>query len=327
MGSARAGAPATTSKVDAPVSATAPPAQPAPAETRPELVASTRSSAKLLWDKPIYFLIDGEDGRLGALVEEEGVATPYRFEAGKWQQLGLPAKHREAAKALSLGLYFGRDNRPRLMGYHRSDDRMVYLRYRDGAWHDQRSEIGALAGDRAVLFGVLGEDDPEVVCKVGGICLLKSRKGWKELPASIPVTAVVRAFSGRGYALTAEGVLRAGDKRFERVGPEAPWKTPASGFWVGPEETMLVVEPANDLIHAYDGKTWSSAPSPIEQPEDIVQSEHGRIVVGKGGIAQLDGAQAARVGEPSWSFSRVLLQDGRVVAGGASGVAVVELVK
>lgn len=289
------------------------------------LAPSSRLSARRLLDKPVYFLIDGEDGRLGALVEEEGIATPYRFEGGKWQALGLPAKHRGAAKALSLGLYFGRDNRPRLMGYHREGDTMVYLRYRDGAWQDQRSEIGALAGDRAALYGVLGEDDPEVVCKVGGICLLKSRKGWKELPASIPATAVVRAFSGRGYALTEEGVLRAGDKRFERVGPEAPWKTPATGFWVGPDESMVVVEPANNLIHAYDGKTWSSAPSPIERPEDVVQSELGRIVVGKGGVAHLEGAQATRVGDPTWSFSRVLVQDARVIVGGAAGVAVIEV--
>jgi len=89
------------------------------------------------------------------------------------------------------------------MGHRKAGDpRMVYLRFRDGAWKEERSEIGALAGDSSELFGVLGEVDPEVVCKVGGICLVKSRQGWKEVNATIPPSAVVRVFHGKGWALT-----------------------------------------------------------------------------------------------------------------------------
>ena len=275
-------------------------------------------------DAHVLFLEAGAGDRLAVLADAAGVVLPHRFENGAWQALPLPASARSAVGQSSLGIFFGRDNRPRLMG-HRSDGasrRMVYLRHRDGVWQDQRSEIGALAGDTSVLFGVLGDADPEVVCKASGICLLKSRKGWKELAGSLPETAVVRTFAGTGYALTAEGVFAAGDTSFARVGPPAPWRSEVTGFFVDAAGAIAVVEPGADAVHTLTGPTaaWRTEASPVAAPRDVMGSPGDRWVGGDGGLVHEEGGAFARVGDPSWRIARVIATSGGTVAAGPSGV-------
>jgi len=306
------------SAIAAPTPSTAPKA---------ELPVSERFSAKIVLEKEIAFLITGEKGRLAVLAKEGAATVPHRFEQDKWQALELPEPLR-AADPAKLGIYFGRDNRPRLMGFHGQADaaRMVYLRFKDGSWQDQRSELGGLASDSAALFGVLGEADPEVVCKVGmATCLLKSRKGWKDVKSSLPPTAVVRAFLGKGYALTSEGVFRADDAGFTRVGPPPPWKTPATGFWVGEDDTVAVVEAAADRIYtlANASGAWVAETSPIAGPRDITGPTAERFVAGDGGLALLSAQGPKRVGSAGLSFSRVIQVGAKLVAGGRSGVLLV----
>lgn len=285
---------------------------------------SKRFTAKRIFEKPIEFLITGEKGRLAVLTRDGSATLPHRFEAGKWEALPLPAAH-SAAEASTLGIYFGRDNRPRLMGFSGSAEsaRMVYLRYKDGAWQDQRSELGGVAADTAALFGVLGEADPEVVCKVGmTTCLLKSRKGWKDAKSSLTPAAVIRAFEGKGYALTSDGVYRADDAGFTRVGPAAPWKTPATGFWVGSGEKVAVVEPQTNSLHVFNGDVWQSERAPIDGPRDIAGPAGDRWVAGKAGLTYIGAEGPTRVGDEALDLSRVILVAGAAYAGGRSGVLV-----
>ena len=315
-----------------PTSGTSTPSTPAK-----ELPASDAYIVNRIHESPVDFFITGEKGRMAILASEQGAVVPQRLEAGKWERLPLPQKHGAASNDASLGIYFGRDNRPRLMGYRNlAQPKMVYLRFKDGAWQDQRSELGALAGDNAALFGVLGDADPEVVCRLDSICLLKSRKGWQEVERSIPPSAVVRAFNGVGYALTKDGLFRAGKKTFERVGGAAPWTTPATGFWVGEGppagDLAIVVEPEKNLLHvlAEPSGAWRTEPAPITRPRDVVGPLGFALVVGDGGIAHKTpkvGEPASlagewkRVGEPSWSFHRVIeLPPSTFAIAGRSGV-------
>jgi hypothetical protein len=307
-------------------SAAAPSPAASPAAPRvAALPASPRFLAERVLDERVTFLVDGEGGRLAALSDRSGEVTPHRFERGSWQALPLPASARSEVGRSGLGIYFGRDNRLRLMGWRGegATRRMVYLRHKDGAWRDERSEIGALAGDGSVLFGVLGAADPEVVCKVGGICLLKSVQGWKEIPNTLPESAVVRAFARKGWALTSEGVLVAGDGGFRRVGPPAPWRTEATGFVVD-GSSVTVVEPGPALVHTLDGPegTWRSEPSPIAGPRDVAGPAADRWIAGDGGLAHLEGAGFASVGDPTWRLTRVIVTPQGVVAGGPAGVVV-----
>ncbi len=302
----------------------APPASVSAAPAAPALAMSKRFDAKRIFDTPVEFFITGEKGRLAVLARDGAATLPHRFEAGKWEALELPAAHK-AADASTLGIYFGRDNRPRLMGYAGAPEsaRMVYLRYKDGAWQDQRSELGGVAADSAALFGVLGEADPEVVCKVGmPTCLLKSRKGWKDVKSSLTPGAVIRAFEGKGYALTSDGVYRADDGGFTRVGPAAPWKTAATGFWVGPGEKMAVVEPGANSLHVFNGDVWRSERAPIDGPRDVAGPAGDRWFAGQAGLAHVGADGPTRVGDATWDLSRVILASGSAYAGGKSGVVV-----
>jgi len=269
----------------------------------------------------VRFLVAGEKGRAAVLALEDGSLVPHRLEAGKWERLALP-KEQALAAADPVGIYFGRDDRPRLMGFRASSGKMVYLRHKDGRWQDQKKELGALAGEAARLFGVLGEADPEVVCRLEDLCLFKTRKGWQKAKQTIPVEAVVRAFGGVGYALTQGGLFRTGASGFEAVGPKAPWTTTATGLWIAPEGHAVVVEPAKDLVHELDAgaSAWKSGPSPIAGPRDVVGPPARRVVVGDGGAARKEAGEWKRLGAKELRLSRAIEDPGRILLGGESGV-------
>lgn len=288
------------------------------------LEPSTRFAAERVLDAKVVFLAAGVGDRLAVLADDGGAIVPHRFEAGRWQALPLPATATCAVGSSSLGMFFGRDNRPRLMGSRDVGGarRMVYLRHKDGAWRDERGEIGSLAGDGSVLFGVLGEDDPEIVCRVGGICLRKSRAGWKELANVLPESAVVRAFGGLGYAVVTDGVLVARDAGFARVGPPAAWSSQPTGFWVGADGAIAVVEPAADALHvlAAGAQAWVTERSPVREPNDVMGPVGDRWIAGVGGLVHHEEGRWARVGDAAWSLRRVVPTAGGVVAAGPSGV-------
>jgi hypothetical protein len=302
---------------------------PGPAETSApaprELPSSSATLAKLL-EGDVRFLVAGEGGRLGVLLDEAGALVPARFEAGRWERLPLPEKLGVRADD-PVGIYFGRDNRPRLMGYRVKEKTMVYLRHRDGRWQDQRSEVGALASDDAHLFGVLGEADPEVVCRVAELCLIKSRRGWQEAPPTIPNDAVVRTFHLRGWALHAKGLFRTGPigspkSKFEGVLEPIPWTTTPTGFWISETSDAVVVEPERGLLHerVATESAWRSSPAPIAGPRDVVGPSELLIVVGDGGVARREGGEFARVGTADVRVARAVSVGGRVVVAGPSGV-------
>lgn len=299
------------------------------------LPVSAVLSLKSLFTVPVDFFITGEAGRLGVIAREDEEAVPYRFQNGKWEKLALPKP--VPAASLHAGIYFGRDNLPRLMGYR--DDgaiALVYLQFK-GKWEDAKKEIGGMAKLPATpLFGVLGEADPEAVCriadpaddthKIGDTCLMKRRSGWKQKDSGLPADAIVRAFNGTGYALHAGGLFKEGEKAFALVGPSPlPWKTPR-GFWIGPEGEAIVA--ADDALYTLEkGATeWKREALPAEA-RDVVGPLDRATVVLSTGVLRRGASGFERVGDAPMDVDRVIEADGVVYVAGESGVFRVEETK
>ncbi len=316
---------ASASPAASPAAPASPAASPA-ATASPALPVAAGLRAHAVFDKAALFVATGEDGRIGVLADDGGDVVPYRREGNAWQRLELPPSQRAKVGALQAGIFFGRDNRPRLMGYRREPARIVYLRFKDDAWRPELREIGPLGKEGPEpLFGVLGEADPEVVCRVGDRCLIKSRQGWKETPPSLPPTAVVRAFEGKGYAVTEEGVFRADDKKLVRVGPPAPWSGQPTGFWVGAGESIAVVERDAGALHLLEGEgaTWQRKALPMKHPMDVAGPAKDRFIAGDGGLLHGEGEAWSSVGGATGALDRVIVAAWGIVAGGRSGVFVV----
>lgn len=122
----------------------------------------------------------------------------------------------------TLGLYMGRDDWPRVITYN--NERVAasihehYFRFRPGkSWEQPRDEQGGLwtAGRAAGFYGVLGHEDPEVLCAPGAFCYEKRQSGWgkRSLPGDGP-WSVRRLANGEAWAwvnFTGAPLCRVGD--------------------------------------------------------------------------------------------------------------------
>ena len=101
----------------------------------------------------------GEGSRIAVLAD-----PPYVGDARGLHALPLPSSFRpKSAENDELGIFWGRDNEPRIMGTRRSSagETPVYLRHTSAGWRDGRDEVGQLgSATRGGLWGVLGSWTP-----------------------------------------------------------------------------------------------------------------------------------------------------------------------
>ncbi len=239
----------------------------------------------------------------------------------QWSELTVPERlHPTDTQRERLEVFFGRDDRPRLMGTRREADVATprYYRFRDG-WRDRTGEIARLDGGTGALFGILGHADPEVVCKLGEMCIIKRLTGWTNV--SVPgVEHHVAIAGGSAFAVAPGSALRIdpGDADWRAFGEAVPWQMPA-GLCPFADGTLWVVEA--DRLHHWDGTAWQSQDSPRpgaralwgRSPDDV-------WLVAKGGLGHYDGQVWSRVTAPGGEFSAVIGTDAAVWVGGASGV-------
>ena len=196
--------------------------------------------------EPVHALgVDGQYGALGALGGDAWMTT--RFKEGQertWRKLPFPKHLRPAADEKDEArIYFGRDNQPRVMGTRFGPDgpRQHYLRFRHGRWKTEPHELAAFAGrPHAALYGWLGWDDPEVLCKVGRFCLLKSRRGWSQAPLVVPSPGVaLRVDYGADgpFALTDTPAQDRESSRASSGTARSSWARQASACGRKPEQT------------------------------------------------------------------------------------------
>ena len=247
-----------------------------------------------------------------------------------WRKLPLPANLRAPAGSTDrLQVFFGRDDRPRLMGVRRPDGATdprtgsaVYLRWRDERWATARSEIGKLGGaPEGPLWGVLGEDDPEVACKVGDVCIIKRRTGWTTIPALEPFARGYLC-SGQPYATEASRVYRLDNSAWQPLFVSAPFHAPLTGFWAQSNEVQWVSVAGENALYRYANSTWTRFDSPVGAPEQLWGSGPNDVwVVGRDGAGHFDGTTWLCVEGIEGPLTEVVgRKSGEVWFGGGSGL-------
>lgn len=311
---------------NAEASSTAPPTPP-PAEPQPVLVSH------LSWSHELE--LDGQRVALGkkrvAVLERVSGKNAVRMRDLKpkatWQELPLPERLRaKAAEEQTLDVFFGRDDRPRLMGWKRTTEGTrvpSYFRYRQG-WKNRTGEIGRLDGGTGALFGVLGHDDPEIVCKEGDICIIKRLTGWTEVPVP-PDTEATAIGGGSAFAYSRTSLLRI-DKGHQKgaawkvVSSQAPWSKTPNGMCSLPDGNSMWFA-AGATLHYYDGAAFESQKSPISGARACwARAADDVFLVGEGGAAHFDGKSWRRLEEPKGELRDVKATTSEVFACGKSGV-------
>lgn len=197
-----------TPNVNAPALDDRTPASPAPRESRPsgeppsssQATAATatpiRAKLQQLLTVPVDRLVAGK--RRGAgIKQDENKTTLHVFSLEPGSNGGHPALPLTAPVPDSVWLehsyrwlFMGRDDWPRVttspgqqcVGYPGHGH---YFRFRPGkGWEEPRDELGGLwdPGRHTGLYGLLGHEDPEVLCAPGFFCYEKRLSGWRKRP-------------------------------------------------------------------------------------------------------------------------------------------------
>ena len=201
----------------------------------------------------------------------------------------LPAPETSAPE-LSVEIFFGRDDQPRLMGHRASGGRSdpYYRRYKSGRFQPEPGELGPLAGPGGALYGVLGHADPEVVCRPRQFCLVKRTTGWGRAPAHDEPVRVVLS-GGTAWALHRDRIERLERDAWAKVEPERAFHEPLSIF-VDPKGSLFVVEAERDALARLANGRWETMPSPLRGPRAVWGSSATDVwLVGTSGAAHFDG--------------------------------------
>lgn len=261
------------------------PAAPQPAEAPPVQVLSFERVRQA----PVRSVALGKDGRVAVLEDE-----PALFDGKAWQPIPLPAALRAPAGASDEAhIFFGRDNRPRMMGTRTSAEgrSAIYLRYKNG-WRTEPKEIGQLAWPpHEGLFGVLGHDDPEVVCRIGDICILKRLTGWTIIKAGAEAAQVVVTQSS-AWALYPDRIAQVSNDGWKALAP-LPFTGPR-GLWASAGGTLWVSAP--DGLYRHDAAGWRKEEAPDAGVVGLWGSSESDVwAAGAGGALHFDGQRWRRV--------------------------------
>jgi hypothetical protein len=298
------------------------PSNPSPATT--EVPAGKAAEPKTIQafafkqelDVPVHAIGLGDPPLVAVLSNEPRVRDKRGF-----RELPIPAALRPKASETEVtNIFFGRDNRARIMGTRNTatGPESVYLRWLDTGWRNGREEIGRLGNSpRGGLYGILGLDDPEVVCRAGDVCIIKRISGWKTLAAG-PEPRLVSVRDNTAWALDSTGVSALSPEGWNLFAGSPPFKKP-NGFWS--DGKLAWVAEGSQLFQFADGR-WTSVASPIGTVTSLWGSAADQIfAVGEAGAALWDGKQWAVVaGAPA--KLRVILGRGKdyLWIGGESGL-------
>jgi hypothetical protein len=264
----------------------------------------------------------GEGSRIAVLAD-----PPQVGDARGLHSLPLPASlHAKSGDVEEAGIFFGRDNEPRIMGSRRSSsgESAIYWRHVATGWRDGREEIGQLGGTtRGGLWGVLGASDPELVCRVGASCIIKRTSGWTTAPAG-PAARIVSLQDGVLWGLDATGIAGIDAHGWSLAIAAPAWSAPRS-FWATRGEAWVSTE--RELFH-FQGGTWARLAAPLSDVAAWWGARPDSIwLVAQGGVAHFDGhgfRTAALAGALRAIQGR---SDGEVWLGGDAGLFRVRLLE
>lgn len=235
-------------------------------------------------DKPCRALALDQDPYVASLGDDAATVLDKR---GQHEE-SLPEALR--GPSVDVGVFFGRDYRIRLAGtaHTPQGDQVRYYRSLPGGLRPAPDELGPLGKPGAPgLVALLGTADPEIVCRPGQSCLIKSVNGWAKASAPVGLERVGLSL-GSGWAIAGSSfyVLQ---KDWQLLPGAGPWQKADHAFVRG--DHACVVERAASRLHHYDGKAWHSSPSPVAGPRSLWGTDDALWIGGDGGAAVLqDGA-------------------------------------
>jgi hypothetical protein len=239
-------------------------------------------------------------------------------DARGWRSEALPASVVKDP-APRLAIFYGRDHRVRIVGTHVEGGVLgsVYLRSKPNGLIDGGAEIGRFADGKGGLVAVLGDKDPEIVCRLGDACVVKRRSGWTFIPIVPDLERVVLG-DDVGWALGGHTLHRL-DGTFHAVGAPGSWQHGDDLFAL--RDRAFVIETEAALVHAFDGTGWQAMPSPIPHPRAMWGASAKALWLVGDGIARYDGATWRVAKGVSGPFAAVLgRSEGDVWIAGANGV-------
>lgn len=198
---------------------------------------------------------------------------------------------------LAVGVFFGRDYRVRIAGTARTPkgDEVRYFRSLPGGIRPAPDELGPLGKPGAPgLVAVLGTADPEIVCRPGDRCLIKTVNGWAKASSPSGLERVGLSIGG-GWAIAGKSFFRL----------EKDWKALPTGSWAKADDGFVrdahacVVEHDASRMHHFDGAAWRASASPVAGPRSLWGNAETLWVAGDGGAAAFsDGQLRALKGAP-----------------------------
>ncbi|MEO6600567.1 MAG: hypothetical protein ABIQ16_11875 [Polyangiaceae bacterium] len=233
---------------------------------------------------PVTAIALGDGTRVAALAN-----PPYVGDARGLRPVAVPAALQpKAGEVDRAGIYFGRDNEPRIMGQRQtqSGETAIYWRHLPNGWRDGREEIGRLGGAaRGGLWGVLGGADPELVCRTGVVCIIKRQSGWTTVPAG-ESRRIVTLQDGVLWGLDASGISGIDRHGWALAIPAPAWSEPQA-LWATQGEAWVSAQ--TQLFHYADGK-WQAAASPVGEVSSFWGARRDSIwIAGSAGAAHFDG--------------------------------------
>ncbi|RYZ09514.1 MAG: hypothetical protein EOO73_04250 [Myxococcales bacterium] len=195
---------------------------------------------------------------------------------------------------VEVGVFFGRDYRVRVAGTARgpSGDEVRYYRSLPGGLRPALDELGPLGARGAPgLVALLGTADPEIVCRTGLSCLIKTIRGWAKASAP-PGLERVGLSLGSGWAVAGQSFFHL-KKDWQPLAAVGPWKKADDAFVRG--EHVCVVERGASKLHHYDGAAWRSTTAPVAGPRSVWGTADSMWVAGDGGAAYLAGEAFQKV--------------------------------
>lgn len=246
-----------------------------------------------------------------------------------WRREGFPAAILKGS-APKLGVFYGRDTRIRVVGTQERDGAVasVYLRARPHLIL-ANGEIGRFADLKGGLVAVLGDADPEILCRLGDQCVIKRRTGWTFVP--IPPALDRVALGGDvGWAVGGQQAHKLAatklDSTFHTFGPTGSWKH-VDGLFALPDRPFVIeTEPA--LVHVLESGRWRVFSSPVPRPRAMWGTAPDDLWIVGDGLAHFDGVVWRVADDAPGPFEAVLGRNrGDVWLAGANGVFRVEIAR
>jgi hypothetical protein len=184
---------------------------------------------------------------------------------------------------LSVGVFFGRDYRVRIAGtaHTPKGDEVRYFRSLPGGLRPAPDELGPLGKPGAPgLVALLGTADPEIVCRPGDRCLIKTVNGWAKASSPNGLERVGLSIGG-GWGIAGKSFFKL----------EKDWRALPSGGWVKGDDGFVrdgqacVVEHDASRLHHFDGAAWHASPAPVAGPRSLWGNAETLWIGGDGGAA------------------------------------------